>query len=343
MKKLYLVTGANGHVGHTIMEKLVAAGEEVRGLVLKNDTSSAPVLYRAAMYEGDVCDMDSMEPFFAVDEPREVIVIHTAGIVSISSRYNEKVYAVNVEGTRHVVEQCMRHHVKRLVHVSSVHAIPEKPKGQVIEEVSCFEPDAVRGLYAKTKAAASQIVLDAAARGLDAVIVHPSGILGPGDYGHGHLTQMITDYLNGKLVACVKGGYDFVDVRDVADGILAAATRGEKGECYILSGGYYSVREILDTTHRLTGRKRIKVVLPLWLAKATAPLSEIYYRLVKRPPLYTRYSLYTLTCNGAFSHKKADEKLGYSPRTIDETLRDTAGFLIRQGRIAHPQKLCVQR
>ena len=85
-----------------------------------------------------------------------------------------------------------------------------------------------------------------AAQGLDAVIVHPSGILGPGDFGQGHLTQMIADYLNGRLVACVKGGYDFVDVRDVADGVIAAAEKGRAGECYILSNRHYEVRELLD-------------------------------------------------------------------------------------------------
>ena len=239
MKRYYLLTGANGHLGHTIAAKLREAGEEVRGLVLPNDPHPAPVLSGVELMEGDVCKPETLEPFFHVEPdeegPREVVVIHTAGLISISSRRSDRVRAVNVEGTRNVVDMCMRHHVSRLVHVSSVHAIPEGKAGEPIVEAARFDPGEVEGLYAKTKAEASQLVLDAAAQGLDAVIVHPSGILGPGDFGQGHLTQMIADYLNGRLVACVKGGYDFVDVRDVADGVIAAAEKGRAGECYILS------------------------------------------------------------------------------------------------------------
>ena len=340
MKRCYLITGIKGHVGHTLMEKLLAAGQEVRGLVLPGDKTAAPLPQRVEVFEGDVRDMDSLEPFFTTEEERELVVIHTAGIVSIASKYNENVYRVNVEGTRNIIAQCLQHHVKRLIHVSSVHAIPEKKKGEVITEIDRFDRKAVRGLYAQTKAEASQLVLDAAHAGLDAVIVHPSGIIGPGDYGRGHLTQMVVDYLNGRLVACVKGGYDFVDVRDVADGILSAVDHGRSGQCYILSNCFYPVRKVLDTVHELTGKKKIRTVLPMWLAKGTAPMAETYYKLVKRPPLYTRYSLFTLTSNSNFSHSKADQELGYAPRSIVDTLQDTVDFLIRQGRILHPGKLC---
>lgn len=347
MKRYYLLTGANGHLGHTIAAKLREAGEEVRGLVLPNDPHPAPVLSGVELMEGDVCKPETLEPFFHVEPdeegPREVVVIHTAGLISISSRRSDQVRAVNVEGTRNVVDMCRRHHVSRLVHVSSVHAIPEGKAGEPIVEAARFDPGEVEGLYAKTKAEASQLVLDAAAQGLDAVIVHPSGILGPGDFGQGHLTQMIADYLNGRLVACVKGGYDFVDVRDVADGVIAAAEKGRAGECYILSNRHYEVRELLDMASAQTGKKRIRVVLPMWLAKATAPLSELYYRMVRRPPLYTRYSLYTLTSNSCFCHRKADEELGYRTRSMEATLRDTADFLIRHGRVRHPGRLCLQR
>ena len=84
-------------------------------------------------------------------------------------------------------------------------------------------------------------------------------------------------------------------------------------------------------------------MLPMWLAKATAPLSELYYGMVRRPPLYTRYSLYTLTSNSCFCHRKADEELGYRTRSMEATLRDTADFLIRHGRVRHPGRLCLQR
>lgn len=147
--------------------------------------------------------------------------------------------------------------MKRLVYVSSVHAIPEQEKLQVLEEVQNFSPEAVIGGYAKTKAEATQLVLEAVREGLDAVVVQPSGILGPYDSSHNHLVQMIADYLHGKLPACVRGGYDFVDVRDVADGCLAAAEKGKRGECYILSNRHYEVKDVLSMVRSSNGGRKL--------------------------------------------------------------------------------------
>ena len=163
--------------------------------------------------------------------------------------------------------------------------------------------------------------------------MHPSGICGPYDYGHGHLTQLVQDFCTGRLAAGVDGGYDFVDVRDVAAGILACCERGRPGECYILSGRYCTVRDVRAMLHRITGRRRVRVMLPLWLARAAAPLSEQYYRLLRQPPLYTAYSLYTLSSGARFSHAKAARELGYTTRPFGTTLADTVAWLRRQGRI----------
>ena len=157
-----------------------------------------------------------------------------------------------------------------------------------------------------------------------------TGIIGPNDYGHGHLTQMVISYLNGSLTACVEGGYDFVDVRDVADGVIAATKKGKKGECYILSNRYIPVRELLNTLSRVTGGKSIKTVLPLWFAKMTAPLAELYYKIRHESPLFTRYTLYTLTSNARFTYEKARRDLGYKPRDISVTIKDTVSFLTRE-------------
>ena len=142
---------------------------------------------------------------------------------------------------------CRRYGVRRMVYVSSVHAIAQDPNGGVLRETTFFSPDAVVGSYAKTKAEATRDVLDAAAAGLDAVVVHPSGILGPYDKSGGnHLVQVIRDFMTGKLPACVRGGYDMVDVRDVAWGCIAAALNGRKGECYILSNRRCDISDMLE-------------------------------------------------------------------------------------------------
>jgi dihydroflavonol-4-reductase len=200
-------------------------------------------------------------------------------------------------------------------------------------EVHDFSAAAVRGAYAKTKAEATAAVLAAAQEGLDAVVVHPSGIAGPYDYGRGHLTQMITDCASGALVAGVNGGYDFVDVRAVAQGVLACAQWGKAGECYILSNKYLSVTELLAMLHDVGGLKKIKSIMPIWLAKMTAPFAETYYKLRGTPPLYTSYSLYTLSSNSLFSHAKASAQLGYRTRPFEATVKDTVAWLKMKGRI----------
>ena len=324
MNRLYLITGAAGHLGSTIIRLLKNQNAEVRGLILPSEqaVSKDNIHY----YQGNVCDCSSMEAFFFGTEDYETIVIHTAGIVDISGSASPALYNVNVGGTRNIIRLCLAHGVKRLVYVSSVHAIPEKDPDSVLTEVREFSAELVRGGYAKTKAEATQAVLDATKCGLDAVIVHPSGIIGPyGDVGN-HLVQLVSDYISGKLPACVQGGYDFVDVRDVAEGCLTAAERGVSGECYILSNRHYEVREILRMVKNVYGGRRLPT-LPMWIARAAEPLLRGIAKIRKRRPLYTKYSLYTLQSNDKFSHDKATLELGYRPRDLYQTIRDTVAWL----------------
>ncbi|MEG2054183.1 MAG: NAD-dependent epimerase/dehydratase family protein, partial [Oscillospiraceae bacterium] len=269
-----------GHLGNTIVKELLANGETVRALALSTDkTLSLDANENLSIFKGDVCDKSSLEPLFCNAANDKLVCIHSAGIVSIASHTSARLREVNVRGTQNIIDLCTRYCVSKLVYVSSVHAITEKPNDEMIFETTSFNPDEVTGGYAKTKAEATRRVLLAAANGLNAVVVHPSGIIGPGDYGQAHLTQLIMDYLDGRLTACVKGAYDFVDVRDVAQGCIAAANVGKSGDCYILSGHRCSVKDLLDILSTVSGRKPIKTMLPLWFANFTAPLAEKYYNL----------------------------------------------------------------
>ncbi len=319
MKKLFIITGANGHLGGTIVRMLSRKQIQVRGLVFgeKKEQDTENIHY----YNGDVRDIDSLRPLFLGCENMETVVIHTAGIIDISNHVSPELYNVNVNGTKNILQLCREYQVKRLVYVSSVHAIPEQKRGKVTGEIGEFSPDAVIGGYAKTKAEATRAVLKAAEEGLDAVVVQPSGILGPYDRSGNHLVQMVSEYLRGTLPACVKGGYDFVDVRDVAEGCLLAAEKGRKGECYILSDRYCEIREVLEIAGNVSGKKKLPV-LPLWMAKMAAPFIQLHARRKKRRPLYTAYSLHVLGTGERFSHRKATEELGYHPRDLKVTIRD---------------------
>lgn len=327
---IYLVTGAAGHLGYTIVMQLVNDGHKVRALVLPQDALGSRLPREVEIVRGNVLDKRSLDIFFTVPPGVDTYLIHSAGIVTTSLKYRQIVYDVNVQGTKNILEAAMKHEVKKMVYVSSVHAIPELPKGQVISEVAYFDKSLVYGMYSKTKAEATQAVLEAAAKGLNVTVVHPSGICGPHSHACNYATQLVIDCWKGLLPMGVEGGYDFVDVRDVASGTISSCHRGEKGECYILANRYITVKEIFSTFQEITGKKLPRLMAPMWLAKASLPLCSLYYKIKKRLPMFSSYSLYTLNTNAYFSSDKARLKLGYVTRPFPETLADTIEWLKKE-------------
>ena len=329
MKRIYIVTGASGFLGNNIIRMLEHDDNaEVRAFVLNGESISSLNNLKCSIYYGDVTKADTLNSVFDGCDGIEIFVIHCAAVVYIKSKYNSKVYDVNVNGTKNIVDKVLEYNAK-LIYVSSVHAIPEKSDGNLISEVSIFNPDDVVGLYAKTKAEAARYVMDSVkVKGLNACIVHPSGILGPYDFSNSHLTALVREIVRGKLPMCVKGGYDFVDVRDVAKGIIMACDKGKMGECYIMSGEFVSIKKLADLVCDVVGRKRIKVVLPIMIAKIVAPFYEMYYNVKGKTPLFTKYSLYTLSSNSNFSNEKAKRDLGFVTRDITDTVKDMVMWIL---------------
>ena len=325
----YLVTGATGFLGRAVAEELVRRKAQVHALVLHDDPCIHLLPKEVHTVIGDVCDKGSLSDFFA-DADSRTCVIHCAGIVSVASRPGPRLYQVNVGGTWRVLRQCMAHDVGKMVYVSSVHAIPEKPKGCIITEDCEFSPGLVDGDYAKSKAAATELVFDAAERGLNASIVLPSGIIGPGDLQGGSFTSMARSFLAGKLPLAVRGGYDFVDVRDVANGILACSESGEPGKGYILSGCYVTIRRMLQLVGKAAKLKYRPICLPLGLARLAAPYYERRSLRERKPLFFTPYSVSVLASNGQFSHAAASERFAYQPRPMEETLGDMTAWLLEQ-------------
>ena len=327
MFQKYLVTGASGFLGRAVLSELQRKNARIHALVQEGDPLENNLPPEISVYYGDVCDDTSLEPFFS-DADSDTCVIHCAGIVSVASHPGERIYKVNVGGTNHILHHCEKNRVGKLVYVSSVHAIPEKPGNMEITEDAKFSPDLVRGDYAKSKAIATSLVLDAAARGLNASVVYPSGIIGPGDIGKGSITHMLAAFLDGKLPLAVNGGYDFVDVRDVARGIVSCTEYGQPGSGYILSGQYATVHDILDAAKDAIPGRRTVIFLPICLARLAAPFYERYC-LRKRLPLYfTPYAIDVLGSNVRFRKDAAIITLGYFPRPMEESIHDTMHWLI---------------
>lgn len=339
---VYLITGANGFLGNNIIRQLNRTEPDatIRALVHSDKRLESLASLRCAIVTGDVTKPDTLRPCFSVN-PEEasesVCVIHCAGVIDISSKPNPAVAAVDVDGTRNVAQATIDLGKRlgqkpRFVYVGSVHAIPEAPHGRQMSEPVDFDPELVVGQYAKAKAEASRWVLEKMRAGeLVGSIVMPSGIIGPFDFSPENMKRLVVEVARGKLRVCVDGGYDFVDVRDVAAGVIAACHEGRNAESYILSNRTVAIKEICDEVCAFVGRPPIKIVLPIALAKLGAPLCELYYEARKEIPLFTPYALHTLQSNSNFSHEKATTQLGYRTRPLQETIFDMVAWLEQQG------------
>jgi nucleoside-diphosphate-sugar epimerase len=316
---MILVTGATGHIGNVLVRKLISQGHDVRVLTLPGDNIRPLEGLNVERAEGDVTDLDSLLPAF--DSVK--VVFHLAGIISIMPGQDELLYKVNVEGTRKVVKACLKMDVKRLIFTSSVHALNEPPHGTTIDETCSFKPQYSRGGYDRTKAQASLAVLKGVKKGLDAVIVCPSGVIGPCDYNVSQMGQLILNYLNKDMKIYIDGAYDFVDVRDVAQGLILACKNGKTGESYILSGEKITVKNLLCLLENTTGIKAPSFKIPYWLANVAGKITPLYYRNRKTKPLFTSYSAEVLVSNCDINNNKAKMELGYNSRPLKESIQDS--------------------
>lgn len=333
---MYLVTGAAGFLGGTICRQLVERGEKVRAFVLPNDRAMKFVPKEAEIVEGDLCDMESLQRFFAVPEGTETIVLHIASIVTVNPDYNQKVMDVNVGGTKNIINLCLEHkECKKLVYCSSTGAIPELPKGQKIKEVNHFDEEKVVGCYSQSKALATQAVLDAVhEKGLHACVVHPSGILGPEDFAVGETTKTVIDIINGEMPMGIAGSFNLCDVRDLAQGTILAADKGKDGSCYILGNKEVSFKAFSKLLMEESGCKPIRCFLPIKAANFLANMLEKQAKKKGTKPLMTTFSVYNLARNNEFDCTKAQRELGYKTRSYKETIRDEVKWLKETGKIA---------
>jgi dihydroflavonol-4-reductase len=329
-----LVTGATGHIGNVLVRKLLAAGESVRVLIFPGEDTLPLQDLLLEMVTGDVLDPLSLRK--AMQGVQRVF--HLAGIISIMPGRNRNVHRVNVEGTKNIIAEAIQAGVQRLIYTSSIHAIRRAPEGIRIDEQLPFDPENTAGEYDRSKAEASLAVLEAARGGLDSVILCPTGVIGPNDYRRSELGQLILDCVEQKTQFYVNGAYDFVDVRDVADGIWQAAKKGRSGETYILSGEKLTVRRIIDQLWDLTGRRFARIYIPFSLARFAARFTPLYYLYRKIKPRFTSYSLETLRSNADISHAKATAELGYQPRRLRETIADTVDWFRKNRRIPFASK-----
>jgi len=323
-----LVTGAAGHLGNNVVRQLLAAGRRVC-VLLHSESASLDGLPVEKRW-GDVLDLASLERAFDGVE----VVYHFAAKVTIIPSEGESAKRINVLGPRNVVDACLTRRVRRLVHASSVHALTPGGSNGVTDERCAPNLDPGAPAYDRSKAGGEGEVRAGIARGLDAVIVNPTGVIGPHDYAPHLAGRALIDMYLGKLPMNVSGGFNWVDARDVAAGALAAEARGRTGQNYLLSGRWAPVTEIAALMQESTGHRGPRLSAPLWLARVGLPFIGAYAKLTGSQPVYTGPSLRALTEHRDCNNAKARAELGFAPRPLERTIADTFAFYERAGLLA---------
>jgi len=324
-----VITGASGHIGANLVRALVDNGKSVRAVV-REDTRSIEGL-DVECVKADILDKASLLEAFEGAET----VFHLAGFISILERDADRLEIINVEGTRNVVAACLEHKVKRLVYTSSIEAlmIPDGP--DPIDESVDVEREKLTSAYSRSKYSASLAVLEGVERGLDAVIVHPTAVVGPHDNKPSLFGKAIIDFAHLRLPGFVPGGFDFVDVRDVASGLIAAAEKGRCGERYLLAGSFLTLDKLASILHECTGAPRPRFTIPFWLTYLAALFTPMYYSLSRTRPRFTRQSMKMLDDGRRVSSEKAQKELGYEPHPGEEGVRGAVEWFAEND-IIHP-------
>ncbi len=320
------VTGATGHVGGNLIKALVDRGDSVRVLVRGElvgldglDIESVP---------GDVLDPTTLRTTFDGAE----VASHLAALISITGSQGGRVEATNVQGARNAAEAALDAGVRRYVHFSSVHAYDHDPYDVPLDETrSRVGPS--HPAYDRSKSAGEAQVREVVERGLEAVIVNPTGIIGPADNRPSRMGQLFLDLAHSKMPALLDGGFDWVDVRDVVAGALGAAERGRPSENYLLSGHWHTIRELATLAADATGVRAPLFTSPMWLARAGAKFMMAFNKITGVEPLYTSEALHALRSNRNVCSDKAARELDYTARPARDSVQDLYTWFRTAGKL----------
>lgn len=327
--KKVCVTGGTGFLGWHLVKQLLALGAKVRLLGL---APASPQL--RAQLQGldcvfaDIRDADKVGPAL---RDRDV-VFHTAGTVAVWGAALRQMHAIHTEGTRQVLQALPSH--ARLVHTSSVVAVGATLQGEVLTESSPFSLERLRVDYVHAKKAAEELALAAATRGVDVVVVNPAYLIGPDDYENSVMGRVCLRFWKGKMPLIPPGGFNFVDVRDVARGHLLAAERGACGRRYILGGDNLSLRQFVRNLAKVHGgQESWQLPMPAWLHTCLAWAGELNAVIRRREPCPSLQQVRLSRFDWYYSSARACAELGYHTRPLLRSLEDTHAWYCHTRRL----------
>ncbi len=323
-----LVTGGTGHLGANLVRALLACGQQVRVLVRAQSNRAALKGLDVELVVGDLRDPESLRA--AVRGTRQLY--HTAAMISTRSGAREALIETNVLGTRALMQAALDEKLEKVVHTSSFGAVGARKDRPSTEEdlLDPFEPVME---YERSKAQAEIVVFQAAARGLPVTIVNPSAIIGPYDFGPSLVGKTVVDFGRGRMHAYIPGGFDWVPMRDVVRGHLAAMERGRPGERYLLNGQVHSLDEIVDWLAEFTGRPRPYLRIPPALMRGVAIVKDYVERrfFPEVTPRFNYHAIRLLTSGKCGSNEKARRELGYQPTSVRDAFAEAVCWFQENG------------
>jgi len=313
------VTGASGHVGANLCRLLLSHGFDVKAFIHK-ESKSLQALNLEFVY-GDISDEKALEKLCDSCE----VVFHLAAFISIR-KHEAACEEVNFRSCRKLITDAKLKGIRRIIHFSSIHAYSQFPLNEVLDENRRLDIKSSVA-YDKSKAKSQQWMLASSCENLEIVVINPTAIIGPFDYKPSLLGNALIRFYKGQNPGLIKGGYNWVDVRDVCEAAIGAVKKGKPGECYLTGGEWHSLQVLAEEIEKLGGHKAPHLVLPLWIARAGIPFLNIKAKLNNKTPLYTTVSLETLkNSHKNISSEKAKTVLGFKNRPFKETLSDTINW-----------------
>ncbi|MBR6987048.1 MAG: NAD-dependent epimerase/dehydratase family protein [Clostridiales bacterium] len=323
MSVKYLVSGGEGALGKFVISMLLERGEKIR--ILMSELSDTRIYRNNPNIEicyGISTDKDSMKEFFELEDPRSCVLFHTDEYVSLSDATNLTMRRVNVIGAENVVDMCLKRKIGKLVYLSSAYALNPEVTGDNL--TIHFDRNKVEGEYAKSKAEAAAYVMEKVALNkLNAVMVLPTFIIGPGYSQDYEINKVLNSFINNGTTPPKEGGRAFVDVRVVANAMLTLADKGEPGAGYIISGEYKTSGEFFKDVNDIKGIDApVKTASKLVMSKSLVKLVNFYYKITHKENPREAYTLFRENPDARFE----DNSKGILPENVisfKESLSDT--------------------
>ena len=324
-----LITGGSGHVGANLVRELSSRGYQVRCIDFDNDHRAFEG-FNVELVKGNITDISTLDNAFKDVE----VVFHTAAVISLDRKDKDLIRSVNVGGTENVCEMSLRHGVKKLIHFSSVDAFVREPLEDPLYENRSLVTDPNAVPYDLSKADAQRIVLEYCDKGLNASIIHPSGIFGPNDFKPSLFGQEFINIANGKRPYSINVGYDYVDVRDLCKTSVNCIDKGEIKQNYIVGGNYMDFVYMSEVMSEVLNKKLIRGTLPFGFIYMSLPGSYMSSLIKKTPRAITLDSIHTIKVqNKNIPSGLSKEQLDHNPRPLEETIQDTIEFFQKRGLI----------